>query len=94
MDPEGYASLGLAMANQQAVTERLAEIRVPTGVIVGSGDTAFLPGSRALAAGIAGARLEVIPDSGHHPHQENPEAWDAALRRVLPRRVTKGDDPR
>jgi pimeloyl-ACP methyl ester carboxylesterase len=83
MDPEAYASFGQTMCEQSPVTDRLGEIHCPTMVLVGEGDSAFLPGSSALAKGIPGARLVVIPDAGHHPHQENPRAWWAAVRSHL-----------
>ena len=45
---------------------RLAEIAVPTVVMVGSADRTTPPShSRRLAAGIPGARLVTIPDAGH-----------------------------
>ena len=36
-----------------------------------------------LAENIKGARLEVIPGAGHLSNQENPEAFNAAVRRLL-----------
>jgi proline iminopeptidase len=54
---------------------RLAEIGVPTLVIVGDHDWVCPPGaSRTLAAGIPGARLVVLPGVGHFPFSEEP-AW-------------------
>ena len=55
---------------QAAVREdrypRLAEITVPTVVVVGSADLATPPRhSRRLADGIPGARLITVPDAGH-----------------------------
>jgi len=32
-----------------------------------------------------GARSAVVPDAGHQPQLENPEAWLAAIREHLPR---------
>jgi pimeloyl-ACP methyl ester carboxylesterase len=80
LDPAAYAPLGAAMLGQAPLVERLAEIRCPTTVLVGSDDRKFLRGAEALAAGIPGARLVTIPDAGHHPHMENPAAWLAAMR--------------
>jgi pimeloyl-ACP methyl ester carboxylesterase len=46
--------------------ERLNEVRVPTLVIVGDGDVPdILENAATLAAGIAGARKEVIHDAAH-----------------------------
>lgn len=79
MDPAAYGALGAAMLGQASLEGRLGEIRCPTTVIVGAADSKFLRGADALAAGIPGARRVTLPDAGHHPHMENPEAWRAAL---------------
>jgi pimeloyl-ACP methyl ester carboxylesterase len=58
----------------------LAAIQCPTLVLVGDGDEATPPElSREIAAGIPGARLVVIPDSGHLSTLERPEAVTGAL---------------
>jgi 3-oxoadipate enol-lactonase len=59
----------------------LPTIRVPTLVAVGEAD-ALVPveDARALAAGIPGAHLSVIPHAGHLTPLENPRAVNAALR--------------
>jgi pimeloyl-ACP methyl ester carboxylesterase len=88
MDPEAYGAFGLLMLEQTPVTERLGEIRCPTTVLVGSDDGEFLSGSEALATGIPGAEHVVLPDAGHHPHMENPEAWSASVRAHLRRART------
>lgn len=80
MDPVGYGALGIAMVEQAPVVDRLGEISCPTSVLVGAFDDEFLKGADALQAGIDGAVCVTIPDAGHHPQMENPEAWLAALR--------------
>jgi pimeloyl-ACP methyl ester carboxylesterase len=58
----------------------LASIRCPTLVLVGEGDIATPPELHAeIAAGIAGARLVVVPDCGHLSTIEKPDAVNAAL---------------
>lgn len=57
----------------------LAGLRVPTLVIAGEQDTPFLPGCERIAGAIPGARLVVIPDGGHSPMNEAPEAWRQAV---------------
>ena len=62
------------------VTSRLAEISAPTLVIVGEEDRD--PGvmaSVSLAARIPGARLTVLPDTGHLAALEQPDAFESAL---------------
>ena len=85
MDPEGYASLGRAMLDQDHLTSHLGEIRCPTTLIVGSDDTEFLRGADALEAGIPGIHRVTIPDAGHHPQMENPTAWLEAVGEHLAR---------
>jgi pimeloyl-ACP methyl ester carboxylesterase len=52
-------------------------------VLVGDQDAAFLDPCRAMSDTIPGAQLIVIPDAGHSPQFENPEAWRAALVEFL-----------
>ena len=51
--------------------DRLGEV-APTLVIAGALDPAGLRAAEAVAAGIPGARLEVVADAGHTPHLETP----------------------
>jgi pimeloyl-ACP methyl ester carboxylesterase len=52
----------------------LATLACPTLVAVGDGDTVMWGPSHRLAEVIPGARLVVIPDAGHNPNFENPDA--------------------
>lgn len=64
----------------------LAGIAVPTLVGVGEADVLTPPEHAAeMAAGIPGARLAVIPDSGHLPPMEQPAQVTALLREWLER---------
>jgi pimeloyl-ACP methyl ester carboxylesterase len=64
---------------RQAV-DRLAELRTPTLVLVGELDIPdFQLIAEVLAGNIAGARLQVIADSGHVPPLEQPQAFNRAL---------------
>jgi 3-oxoadipate enol-lactonase len=66
------------------VRARLGEIAAPTLVLVGERDEETpLPYAEALAAGIAGARLQIIPAAGHISSLEAPEAVNIALREHL-----------
>jgi pimeloyl-ACP methyl ester carboxylesterase len=79
MDPHAFGALGAALFDQTPLGARLAEIRCPTLVMVGSGDTGFLAAADELARDIPDARLALIPEAGHQPQLENPAAWLAAL---------------
>jgi len=64
--------------------ERLGALRVPTAVFHGEGD-ALTPRSATdeLVKGIKGATLTLFPESGHAPMLEEPEAFNAALEKLL-----------
>jgi pimeloyl-ACP methyl ester carboxylesterase len=62
----------------------LAAVRVPTLVLCGAGDAVTPPADHeAIAARVAGARLVVVPDSGHLSTIEQPAAVTEALSRWL-----------
>jgi pimeloyl-ACP methyl ester carboxylesterase len=79
MDPVAYGALGDALFGQ-APLARLAEIRMPTLVLVGAEDTAFLAAADELVAAIPGARRVTIAGAGHQPQLEAPAAWLQAIR--------------
>ncbi len=63
----------------------LARIRAKTIVISGAGDFICPPdAARELQAGIDGAELVIIPESGHMTFVEQPEAFFAACAQLLP----------
>jgi pimeloyl-ACP methyl ester carboxylesterase len=67
------------MAHQPDQLAALAAVECPTLVLVGEQDEAFLDLCKAIAATIPGAELVVIPEAGHSPQFEHPDAWYAAL---------------
>jgi pimeloyl-ACP methyl ester carboxylesterase len=74
----------LAVANRSGVTSELPAIKAPTLVAVGEHDAATPPErSRKIAGLIPGARLEIIPDSGHSSAIEQPDAVTELLRSFL-----------
>jgi pimeloyl-ACP methyl ester carboxylesterase len=81
--PDAYRSIALAAFDQPDRLEALAGLDLPVLVLVGEQDVPFLESSRRMAATIPGAVGEVIPNAGHSPQFENPEAWWAALVRFL-----------
>ncbi len=74
-----WATMGRAIRDQPDDLAALAGVRCPTLVIVGDQDVPFLGVSKDMADTIPGAELAVIPDAGHSPQFENPEAWLQAL---------------
>lgn len=66
--------------------ERLGEVRAPTLVVVGEGDTPdFRAIATRLAAGIPGASLAVLAGAGHVPNLDVPPAFNAAVLAHLAR---------
>lgn len=86
-NPPGTVIAALAgMASRRDSTGELADIEVPTHVIVGEHDAITPPDTaRSMAAAIPGAELTVIPDAGHLSGMENPEAFNTALASFLNR---------
>lgn len=66
-------------------SERLGEVLAPTLVLCGQRDRPNLPAARALAAGISGAELRIIPGAGHQSHQDQPGAFAKLLLSFLAR---------
>jgi len=79
VDPVAYEALGRALVEQEDLSPRLLAIAAPTTVLVGELDQEFLAPSAALARAIPGAQHVVLPNAGHQPQHEAPEAWRAAV---------------
>jgi 3-oxoadipate enol-lactonase len=86
-DRDGQNLAARAVFDRDDVTSRLGEIKgIPTLVIVGADDAATPPDqAQALADGIEGAELVMIPDAGHHSPIENASAVTEALEAFLAR---------
>ena len=61
----------------------MTALTCPVLIIVGEQDEPFVVASRLMAEAISGAELVTIPNAGHSPQFENPEAWIAALTGFL-----------
>ncbi|HZP98137.1 MAG TPA: alpha/beta hydrolase [Reyranella sp.] len=81
---EGFVREQTAIMARPDSRHMLADIDVPTVVIVGRQDqTTPLPRAQEMAADIANARLVVIEECGHMSPLEKPAEVSAALRRWL-----------
>jgi 3-oxoadipate enol-lactonase len=78
-----WGTLARAIAYQPDELESMRALTCRVLVIVGEQDTPFLDVSRAMAATIPQASLVVVPNAGHSPQFENPEAWLDAMTRFL-----------
>ncbi len=84
LSPVMWATLAVEITTQPDELAALgAVVRVPTLVLVGDQDRAFLQPSRDLAAAIPTARLVVLDDAGHSPQFESPSAWRVAMLEFL-----------
>jgi pimeloyl-ACP methyl ester carboxylesterase len=81
---EGFKRQQAAIMSRPDNRPLLASIACPTLVLVGRED-ALTPValSQEIAAGIPGAKLEIVPDCGHLSTMEQPEAVNRALRAWL-----------
>lgn len=72
--PAGVATSlrGAGQGSMEPLQERLAGIKAPTLVIAGALDPTGRARAEAVAAGIPGARLEIVAGAGHAPHLETP----------------------
>ncbi len=80
---EAYIHCAEAIAGRPSLLDKLTRLSVPTLVICGERDDPFLQPSRRLAESIPDSELVVIPECGHSPQMENPEAFNQALMRFL-----------
>ena len=83
---ENRGSIGLAnMARKvvaqhdSSVIESLGEIKVPTLVLVGDGDRAFLQSADYMSGAIPGAEKMVVSGAGHNANQDNAEFVNKAV---------------
>lgn len=83
--PAGYRHAAIALAAAD-VSAYLPSIAVPTLVIHGTEDRVVpLETGEQLARAIPGAQLVVLPGAGHVSNQEQPEAFNTAVREFLQR---------
>ena len=83
--PDMWMAMAPRFVEQDDRLERLATLDVPTAVIVGELDGTMGDDCRRLAETIPGSHLTVIPEAGHVPQLERPEAWWAAVSDFLGR---------
>ena len=75
--------VGERVPNPPAI-KRLGEIRAPTLVIVGERDVPDIQQIvKLLAAGMRGARTEVVPGAAHMPNMEDPALVNRLLGEFL-----------
>lgn len=86
-----YAAMLLQITEPHDRIELLRDVSAPTLVLVGEQDTPFREPSERMASTIPGATLAVLPDAGHSPQFEAPDALFAALVPFLDRFAGRDD---
>lgn len=79
----GHAARGMLAQVDGHVIEGLGAIDVPTLLLTGARDKAFLGATEYLAAKIPGAEKHLIEDAGHAVNLHQPEAYNRILREFL-----------
>ncbi|MFT3927624.1 MAG: alpha/beta fold hydrolase [Myxococcales bacterium] len=86
LTPEVLSASMVALATRPDLTELLPRVSVPTAVVIGEHDPITPPAAaRALADGIPGATLQVLPGAGHIANLEAEPEFTSALRALLAR---------
>jgi pimeloyl-ACP methyl ester carboxylesterase len=81
---EGFVHQQMANIGRPDSRSGLANVRCPTLVLVGDSDELTpLDRAREIADGVAGARLIVVPESGHSSPIEQPEFVTRSLLEFL-----------
>jgi 2-succinyl-6-hydroxy-2,4-cyclohexadiene-1-carboxylate synthase len=80
--PSGLASAlrHLGAGAQPSYWDQLAKLRVPVRLIAGARDEKFADLARRMSALLPRVELSLVPDCGHAPHLERPQAFVEALR--------------
>ncbi len=83
--PDLFRAISAEFLTVPDTLERLAALppALPALVVVGEQDKNLLAPAEHMAAALASATLAVIPDAGHSPQFENPDAWWAAVSGFL-----------
>ena len=77
------AARGMLTQHDARVIDSLPHVDIPTLVLVGEKDRAFLAGTDYMAARIPGVRKVVVPDAGHAANIHQPEAFNKAVTEFL-----------
>jgi pimeloyl-ACP methyl ester carboxylesterase len=77
------AARGLFRQFDSHIIDSLPGIQVPTLVVVGADHEPLLAGCHYMARKIPNAELVVVPKAGHAPNLDQPDVFNAALRKFL-----------
>jgi pimeloyl-ACP methyl ester carboxylesterase len=86
-DKDAMIQFGRGIFGREGALDRLAEITVPTLVIVGEEDGSQPPtGARRIADGIPGSELLIVPNAAHISSFDGADVVSAALEKHLAQR--------
>jgi pimeloyl-ACP methyl ester carboxylesterase len=77
------AARGILTQHHSRVIESLPEITVPTLIVVGADDKAYLDAADVMAAKIPGAVKLVVQDAGHKVNSDQVQIFDRAVLKLL-----------
>jgi len=77
------AARGMLTQRDDRVIRSLADIRVPSLIVVGANDTPFLAAADYMAAKIPNAAKVVIPNASHSSNIDQPELFNRAVLQFL-----------
>jgi pimeloyl-ACP methyl ester carboxylesterase len=77
------AARGMLTQRDDRVIQSLPDIRVPSLIVVGANDTAFLAAAEYMAAKIPGAAKVVIANAGHSANIDQPELFNRTVVEFL-----------
>lgn len=80
-----HSARGILMQHDARVLESLPAIGVPTLVVVGNDDEAFVPAAKYMAGKIPGAELVEIAGAGHAPNVTHTAQFDRHVLEFLGR---------
>ena len=83
--PALYAAMAPVFLDTEDRLDRLRTLprSLPTLVMVGEQDSPLVGSAERMAEAIPAGCLAVVPDAGHSPQFENPDAWWDALSTFL-----------
>ncbi len=82
-DGQARAARGMLTQSDGSVIESLPSVDVPTLVLVGADDTAFLGAANYLTAKVSQSTLVTIPAAGHIANRDQPAAFNEAVTAFL-----------
>jgi len=92
--PMGLANSlrGMGTGAQPSFWARLAELKIPTLLIVGEKDEKFTDIAQRMAELVPSAHLSIVSNSGHTIHQEQPEQYIRVVRAFLDSQSLRAGD--